>query len=254
MEEKIVSPIRVETIPKPINNYVLVRCETKSHDSIDVAGNKLYIDNTFEVGAHIKLTGIVAAIPDRLRCLDDSPHSIDWETDIDVQVGDKVWFRFMANHTANMGTSKEVYVDGVRHIFINYGMLFMAEREGERFMLNGYVAIEPISKNKKSDFLEAIYEKEDNHTSIGVVRCVGRFNRRYVNEYECDSHVCNGWIVQYRKQYRSQLEYELHSEFQRRKKMYKMQARYIDGHILGYELDGRYYNKDHNELDLSVYE
>jgi co-chaperonin GroES (HSP10) len=106
--------------PKPVANAVNVIIEGGQYnDEISVGGKTLYIDPSFRTGHHRKQTGIVVATPLFL--------SAGYRVNIDVQIGDKVYF----HHNSLSDHTKHVTKDGQTYYRIPYDFLFCSIRYPE---------------------------------------------------------------------------------------------------------------------------
>ena len=116
--------------------------------------------------------GYVAAVPRGLYFDKRDPLSMPWDTEVEVQVGDKVWFNYFASVNCN------VMVCGDRRFFvIPYNELTVAKR-GERIItLNGYCLCEAIRKDYSNDLAKGVVEHYEKDKV--VIRHLGRPNKAY---------------------------------------------------------------------------
>lgn len=147
--------------------------------------------------------GRVVKLPDKLYYNEEDIHnSFPWDTDIDLEIGDLVWFNFIESLNTN-----EIQIDynqsGIKHTkivrFIPYQDCYAAKRvthatslvinEDTTFtktiMLNGYVLLEPIPLPRLSKLDHISQDKV--YTDRGIVAYVGKPNRAYVNKNYSDN-------------------------------------------------------------------
>jgi len=110
--------------------------------------------------------------------------SLEFATQMEVQVGDEVVFRY-SNHMEAMAQGLYWHVDSnkVPAMFVPYDTLFMANRGDDQIMLNGWAWVEPVlwSKDELENEHGMVVEKMANRkTGIGVVRNIGKVNGNYL--------------------------------------------------------------------------
>lgn len=149
---------------KILFNHVAVKIPRHEHELILHDGKKLFIDNSFMVGHHMVRTGIVTNVPERLHFEYFDGLSLEYHTDIEVQVGDQVIFHHLAvNYTKN-----ESYGLQDQEYPIRYDGIFCAIRNGEVIPLNGNVIVEPLKEPMTSQFIPV-----KNSVHHGIVKYLG---------------------------------------------------------------------------------
>lgn len=135
--------------------------------------------------------GVVSRLPEKLYFNRKDSNSMDWETDIEVKVGDTVFFGIMASANAT-----ELLCEGKIYKLINYQELIVARREEvfpdntfikkitEIIPLNGYVLCSEVHLPKLSELDVTSEDKIDNDKAI--VRYVGKPNKQYKNTSHVD--------------------------------------------------------------------
>ena len=145
------------------------------------------------------IIGRVVKLPDKLYYNEDDIHnSFPWDTDIDLEIGDLVWFNFIESLNTN-----EIQIDDKVLRFLPYQDCYACKRsplivfggqimrypfpseEDEVIMLNGYVLLEPIPLARLSELDHLSQEKV--YTDRGIVAYVGKPNRAYVNKNYSDN-------------------------------------------------------------------
>ena len=235
-------------------NTVLVR-PNKSNDEVLLNGDKaFYIDTTFEPYKHTPVVGVVAAVPSQLYFTpkDTFYNSMDWDTDMELEVGDVVNYHYLDMKTA-IDQDDYVVCDGKIYVPIRYDRIFCARRKfpkgpkmiqaGGNFvvgedgpeqviMLNGYVLAEPVTEKVKT-FLKLPDSVKDRHDAkFGKVRFIGTPNRRYRENYAPDdARLEIGDLVILDKICDIALEYDVHAQFDGGKKYFRVERRTIKGVI-----------------------
>ena len=129
---------------------------------------------------------------DKLLFDKGDPYTMGWETSIQVQEGDEVWFNFIASTTCDA-----LEVDGELYLLLPYSDLFVAKRGETVIPLNGYVLLEEVKKEEVSFLYLAETDKVDQKR--GIVRYVGEPNRSYrVEAWSDDIDIAEGDLVQLR--------------------------------------------------------
>jgi len=131
---------------------------------------------------------------------EDQTNSMPWLCDMEVEVGDMLWYNVMESRNA-----VAVECEGKAYKIIPYRDCYVVKREitpydqdgipwrfalltrtDVKFVvpLNGYVLLEPLYKENKS-FL-AVDKKGEVDKTRGIVRFVGKPNKEYLNENYVD--------------------------------------------------------------------
>lgn len=130
--------------------------------------------------------GRVVKLPDKLYYNEEDIHnSFPWDTDIDLEIGDLVWFNFIETLNTN-----EIQIGNKVLRFIPYQDVYAAKRKNkwlvdQVIMLNGYVLLEPIPLPSLSKLDHLSHDKV--YTDRGIVAYVGKPNRAYVNKNYSDN-------------------------------------------------------------------
>lgn len=206
-------------IKTPYNNILVKRI--KQDDEIKI-GDKMYsYDNKFNELKNITIIGEVLGVPDNIIYDKmDYEHSMEWETSMELKVGDIVWFTYMAIKNALDGNDPKS-IDG--NPFIPYGSCVVAKRGDEVICLNGYVLVEPLDKDKLPFELSPMYEDNKN-LNIGVIKHIGSVNKNYFDESMDDDIYSVGDLVMFEDINNILLEYDSHRYFED-KQLFRMQRR-----------------------------
>ena len=222
------------TIREMCANRVIVKLDPEN-DRI----GKLFIDTSFEPEKHITVTGEIAAIPKSLY-FTGNPNGMEWETDLEVKVGDRVVVYYMAVVNALARESSSVVIeDGVRYIPVRYQNIYAILRENEVIPINGYCLVEPIDsdeikgiKNRLAAQNLILPEKErkSNHDVVySRVVYLGKPNKRYINKDATDEtvDVKVGDQIVTSKITDIPLEYEMHRKVDKSRVLFRVQRRNI---------------------------
>lgn len=129
-----------------MNNKVLIEVEGWIYDTIETkSGFKFWVDNTDQVSQHVVRHGKVMKVPSRLIYWTDNKNGMMWMTEIEICVGDMVWFYAMTSFDAEKLSFK-----GRKFILLNYEDLYVAKRNNEVICLNGNVLLQPQYKTLKA--------------------------------------------------------------------------------------------------------
>ena len=109
---------------KPISNSVLVRIDDR-HDEITYGTLTLKLDTSFEVGKHAANKGVVIKVLEKY-IYSEKPllNTGGWDTDIEVEEGDLVWFDYLAGIECN-----QVECKGKLYYILPYHTLYVAKRK-----------------------------------------------------------------------------------------------------------------------------
>jgi co-chaperonin GroES (HSP10) len=181
----------------PGNNLVLVRVKSnegrKTKAGIIVGFNNevQYVEGS---GSHMadmaEVHGTVVQVPEWLYYQVGDSSSMTWKTRMQLEVGDEVWFNFIASTHAN-----GFEVEDSMYLFIPYGDCLVAKRGEAVIPLNGYVLLSEVKKEEVSFLYLADVDKIDTHR--GIVRYVGEPNMEYrVDAFSDDIDIAEGDLVQ----------------------------------------------------------
>lgn len=200
--------LKIDKIPKKLlSNLVLVRVDnlledghvfkTESGLEIILAGGE------YEETTRITRYGTVAKVPEHLWLRNKDNHNgMEWKTDMELEVGDLVYFGIMSSANAI-----EVHIsacdDPTSHItyfLLDYREILMRIRKGVIRPLNGFVLMKKIMEDTvKISGLVLDFVKQRNKNK-GVITHVGEPNEYYlgvggIDDYAEDADVVVGDVV-----------------------------------------------------------
>ena len=179
---------------KPLNNFVLLGNPT----STESIGN-LYIDTSYKPEDHVEIINEVMAVPDRLKFN-------EWETEMQLKVGDKVWVSYLS-----IIKGERVQVGDSVYVLVPYEKIILTKREDEIVMLNGYVLLEPVTEEVKQSGLIILLKTAKQASKRGIVRYIGPSNKRYTDENHSDDiDIKIGDMIGLKHGYHSKLESQYH--------------------------------------------
>lgn len=167
--------------------------------------------------------GVVRKVPANLNFNPKNPNCPPWETKMELEIGDEVWFSPLISTNCT-----ELLVEDKVYKLIPYGDLFVAKRNGVAICLNGYCIVEKVNKESLGS-LDLLSGNEIDITR-GVIRYCGTPNVRYENKiYSDDIDVKPGDMVVFTKgNYPIPLEvFEYNACFDGDKMYYATQRRFM---------------------------
>ena len=157
-----------------LNNFVLIEVEDFVYEELKMkSGLNLWVDNTEQTHQYVVRHGTVVKLPDKFNFWDTDKRGLQWKTDMDVKIGDLVWFYAITSHS-----SEKLIYEGRKFILVNYEDLYLAKRGNDIICLNGNVLLKPVYKTVKA----LDYEKKELDTTKAVVYKSGKINRKYKDE------------------------------------------------------------------------
>jgi hypothetical protein len=213
-------------IPK---NHVLVEVGFLRHKKIAFqSGTEIIVDPSFVKEQHAKTNGIVKAIPEALYFNPLDPmQSSEYLTNINVKVGDEVFFHYLQVNTA-VNERKIIEEDGKFYIYINHDSLFCSIRDDEMIMHNGWMLLEPmdLAVDEKKTYIDRIPRHRQSHDPLkGRIVHLGDQVEKYIFGSETDAgiYVKKGDIVIFLPNSDIPLEYHMHQSLD--KKYYRVQRK-----------------------------
>jgi co-chaperonin GroES (HSP10) len=116
-------------------NKVLVKIAERNTEAKTDSGIILIssTDTDWNPAVHSDRYGIVYRVPPNLK-FDHTPFSMTWETTIEIEEGDEVWFDFMNSENCIVIECD----DGFEYKLLDYENLYVARRGNQIIPLNGY--------------------------------------------------------------------------------------------------------------------
>lgn len=215
-----------EAIKHVRKNHVLIKVDINT----DKTRSGIWLPDKewdFGAGKHAERVGIVEKLPAGLQCgYGNDPSNITWETELELEIGDKVWFDHIEALNSE-GIKVPKYSDGLvvgydKYKFINYTSIIVAIRGEKIIPVNGNVLFEHVKEKIKL----GVYEKEVMDIGHGIVKHIGKPIKKYYAivprnqfkmEQEDDLELEVGMKVLFTKKYamsmRYYLEEPMHSVF-----------------------------------------
>jgi hypothetical protein len=165
---------------RPINNYVVLKMEPNETITMP-SGVKFFLpppslQENKEV--YKPLRGQVVSVPE-LRFVQGDRSTMDWKTDMELEVGDNVIVRRPALSMALGKDHPSYYVEnGELFIYLKYQEIVVAKRGDHIIVLNGYCIIEPLIDAPKTSLHVPDMAKK-NSRKFGIIRYLGKPNQEY---------------------------------------------------------------------------
>ena len=177
------------------SNHVVVELLRVEEDAVTHGGLAMgmYEDDTWEDEGEThpadiaSVVGIVRKVPDKLT-FGERDGEMPWETEMELQEGDQVWFNFLESKNAVEFILSDVIKSKVYRI-LPYQDVYCAQRgywinkwEEKRgtmtIMLNGYCLLEQV-KIPPMNSLDVV--DHGVYNDRGIVRYLGKPNKKYIN-------------------------------------------------------------------------
>ncbi len=131
------------------SNKVLVKIEERNIEKKTDAGIIMIsaTDTDYNPAVHSDRYGVVHSVPPNLR-FDRTPFSTTWETEIELKVGDEVWFDYMNSENCVVLDCD----DGNDYKLLEYENIYVAKRDGNILPLNGYCLFSDVKIKAESKF------------------------------------------------------------------------------------------------------
>jgi len=170
-----------------LSNHVLIEMVfssdgVKTKSGIIVGFNKdvNYAEGSDSHDANLQeVWGVVARAPEKLYYNEDDPDSMEWECDMELEVGDKVWGGII-----EFANAQEILCEDKLYKLIPYADLYVAKRGDKVIPLNGYILCQTVKCRKMSD-LDYFSEMYVDQTRC-IVKYVGKPNKRYKSDNMVD--------------------------------------------------------------------
>ena len=223
---------------KLLLNHIFV-CFDRENDEIETAsGRKLSIVTCYEENKHTVTTGIVMGTPKGLFFKRGDNHSLQYDTDMELMVGDRIIFDFLA-YQAIIKSTYPTIIDGKECYPMKYDGIYVAIRNGEIIPVNGVILVEPLVAGEQfKKFETPDYMKKDTLNTKGVVRYKGTPIRKYytdqfmntkseIDERKYDVNV--GDTIHFNWFDSVQIQFDLHQIIEKGTPLYQMKRKDIMG-------------------------
>jgi len=199
---------------RPYNNWVLLK-PIQDMDTFKVGNVNLFLDTTYKPEFHQKVIHEVVAVPKKLifdRKLEVG-ESMEWKTDMELKVGDKVWINYLSAIRGH-----KVTCEGQDYMFVPYASIYLKQTRDGVKMLNGYVLCEPVYIKKKSEIATIEIIKHESMQGLakdcrhGIVRYFGKPITEYYYDTLSpdDDYITEGHTVMFTTPNQVRLEHGYH--------------------------------------------
>ena len=160
-------------------NRVLVCITQKNVDRVTPSGILMVspTDTDWQPEVHADRWGEVVQIPNQLKR--EKTHL--WNTDIDIQVGDTIWWDMMVSENADTITTETN-----TYLLLDYFSLHVVKRGDKVIPLNGYSMFTLVSDESKSEFAIKTGKKDARY---GTLKYKAEINEYYFDELTDDDSV-----------------------------------------------------------------
>jgi len=149
---------------KQLNNLVLIKPNTSHYEHITLkSGLVLWFDQSFEKEQHACTSGTIVGLPEKVV------YPKPFKPQMELQIGDEVIFHYLDHSNAKSNGTMDK--DG--NMFLPYDFLYLAIRNGEVIMLNGYIVVEGIKETISSNKLIIPDANIKQDETKGIVRYAG---------------------------------------------------------------------------------
>ena len=203
------------------HDSVLIKITERNEDRQTKSGIYVSSDTDFNPDEHAQRVGVVEWVPESV-----SLNESEWETDIEIKVGDKVWFDYL------MGLNCVCFfVDRVEYKLLKYNDIYIAERDGEKIMLNGYCLFDLVDAEKEESEILELIDSEKKDARYGVGKYMGKPIKKYRSpKFQDDERIVKGDVVVFGMP-PILLEDMLHQEFDNGSRLRLSQRKYVLGFI-----------------------
>ena len=157
---------------------VMILIPYKNKDQKTKSGIYLVGDEDYKPAMHAERWGYVYKMSDSLHFDRTDMSSMQWVTEIETEIGDKVWFDFRA---AMYAYTYEC--EGEWYKIMEYQNLYIAERGKETITLNGYILFSEYEEDLDSDILLTT----NIDKKYGIAEYVGSYNQGYLSPFYDDN-------------------------------------------------------------------
>lgn len=210
-----------------MNNFVLIK--PKSDTYIIKSGDRgFYINTHYDREKHAATEGEVISFPKSTYYnRDDKLYSMPWNTEMEIQAGDSVFFYYLAymnalDHDRAFVYNKELYV------FINYEYIYVKKNKSGITPLNGQLIVSPYINDGKYDFIKK------HNLAIGKVEFVGSKNKGYIDQYQDVEDIDNiqeGDLIVFDVACDIPLQHNLHNSLKGDNDYFRMERRLVYGKL-----------------------
>jgi len=217
-----------------VGNTVMVKLDPENDMIETKSGFKIAIDTSFEPEKHTVRVGTVLSFPKKL-IYNNTPDSMPWDTEMELQEGDRVIMYFLAVMNCLVKEKKAYIKEGKElTIFIKYHNIYAVIRDGKIIPINGYVLVEhmedpawiKLQEEAKKSGLEIPDLRKSSNTNAcyGKIAYMGIPNKEYKEPNKSDVGITAkvGDSVIMKKVRDIPMEYDLHTRAPEGKKLYRI--------------------------------
>jgi len=194
---------------KMLNNRVLVRVDNLPDDGVEYKAKNLNIilaGSEWNESARVARYGEVVMVSDMLKnrtADNDSEAMMEWGTEMELEVGDAVWFGIMSS-----ANSEILYVGDDMYYVMPYSRIMVVRRGDDLIPINGYCLLEEVIDKTRVDGL-VLDMGDKRNKRRGIVTHVGRRNDWYFGTDAVDAKVKVGDTVAFGGDFFGVLEDEM---------------------------------------------
>lgn len=211
----------------------MVRFDRDNDELLLSTGDKLKLVTAWEPRKHAVTSGIVTHVPEKLKFdRDDMQGSVMYDTDMELQVGDRVIFDFKVEAIVK---KQGGMIDGSYPL--RYDDIYVAIRGDQIIPINGIILVEACETTVEEDVQKALKSGlelpdtvvKEKSEQYGIVRYVGSPLRGYLQapeeltEIYDEVHV--GDKIIFHPVYAVDLQYSLHQIIEKGKTLYRMRRK-----------------------------
>jgi len=189
----------------------------KDNNHVKVGGTSIFLDTSFQKEKHAITCGEVVSVTSQI---DESLH-----TDIEVQIGDIVFFHYLCVINA-IRDDKYFIRDRQPYYPVNYESLYVAKRGDKVICLNGFMLVSPIMKYEDQK-IGNVWVPDSMLKEEALCRGMIAFMGNPLKGQKQLASV--GDAVLFRKYNQVPLQYGLHASFDGDRKYYRMRMDNIMG-------------------------
>lgn len=157
----------LDELPTPINNRVIVRIDydpTEQRSEMGIIMGSSWWEET----EHVIRFGEIVSVCGELFEREVYGFGVEWTTDIEVEIGDTVYFTKMEAYNCPFFTKDEKV-----YCIMDYSELILRIRGDEYYPLNGYVICKKVEEQAQSSIINTDVTKKQNKNK-GIIKWAGK--------------------------------------------------------------------------------
>jgi hypothetical protein len=161
-------------------SYSNKNAKTKTGIVVGFDKDKIFAEGTEAHAADLmEIYGTVVKVPEKLYFDMDNSKSMEYNTEMELEVNDVVWFSILESANA-----LEILVEDKLYKILPYQDIYVAKRGNEIIVLNGLCLCQTVTHKKISE-LDFVSENKIDITRC-VVKFIGKPNKGYKNSNNVD--------------------------------------------------------------------